>query len=199
MFENKDLKTTNQSLSKKAEWLETELAISKHNCALLKNAIYGKQSEKLKNSYTDQMSFLFNEAEIYAQVTSEPLDQEEESSKVQSLNKAERKALPTSLPCEEIIHELKGDELKCNCGGQLIHIGSEESEQLDVIPDKIIVKKHIRYKYACKSCQECVKRAPAPFSPIDKAIATSNLLAHICLRNLMIILHYIDKNVYGKD
>ena len=90
------------------------------------------------------MSFLFNEAEIYAQVTSEPLDQEEESSKVQSLNKAER-------------------------------------------------------KYACKSCQECVKRAPAPFSPIDKAIATSNLLAHICLRNLMIILHYIDKNVYGKD
>ena len=126
------------------------------------------------------MSFLFNEAEIYAQVTSEPLDQEEESSKVQSLNKAGRKALPTSLPREEIIHELKGDELKCNCGGQLIHIGSEESEQLDVIPDKIIVKKHIRYKYACKSCQECVKRAPAPFSPIDKAIATSNLLAHIC-------------------
>ena len=180
IFENKDLKTTNQSLSKKAEWLETELAISKHNCTLLKNAIYGKQSEKLKNSYTDQMSFLFNEAEIYAQVTSEPLDQEEESSKVQSLNKAGRKALPTSLPREEIIHELKGDELKCNCGGQLIHIGSEESEQLDVIPAKIIVKKHIRYKYACKSCQECVKRAPAPFSPIDKAIATSNLLAHIC-------------------
>ena len=65
IFENKDLKTTNQSLSKKAEWLETELAISKHNCTLLKNAIYGKQSEKLKNSYTDQMSFLFNEAEIY--------------------------------------------------------------------------------------------------------------------------------------
>lgn len=62
----------------------------------------------------------------------------------------------------------------------MIHIGSEESEQLDVIPAKIIVKKHIRYKYACKSCQECVKRAPAPFSPIDKAIATSNLLAHIC-------------------
>ena len=180
IFENKDLKTTNQSLSKKAEWLETELAISKHNCTLLKNAIYGKQSEKLKNSYTDQMSFLFNEAEIYAQVTSELLDQEEESSKVQSLNKAGRKALPTSLPREEIIHELKGDELKCNCGGQLIHIGSEESEQLDVIPAKIIVKKHIRYKYACKSCQECVKRAPAPFSPIDKAIATSNLLAHIC-------------------
>jgi hypothetical protein len=49
IFENKDLKTTNQSLSKKAEWLETELAISKHNCTLLKNAIYGKQSEKLNN------------------------------------------------------------------------------------------------------------------------------------------------------
>lgn len=54
IFENKDLKTTNQSLFKKAEWLETELAISKHNCTLLKNAIYSKQSEKLKNSYTSQ-------------------------------------------------------------------------------------------------------------------------------------------------
>lgn len=57
------LKTNNQTLSKKAEWLETELAMSKHHCALLKNAIYGKRSEKAKTAHTEQMSLLFNEAE----------------------------------------------------------------------------------------------------------------------------------------
>ena len=31
---NSELKTSNQLLSKKAEWLETELAMSQHYCAL---------------------------------------------------------------------------------------------------------------------------------------------------------------------
>ena len=51
-----ELKTSNQSLSKKLEWLETELAMSKHYCALLKNYIYGKRSEKSKVSHAEQMS-----------------------------------------------------------------------------------------------------------------------------------------------
>lgn len=69
--------------------------------------------------------------------------------------------------------------MQCKCGSELIHIGSDISEQLDIIPAKVIVKEHVRYKYACKSCEEVVKRAPPAFTQLNKSIATSNLLAYI--------------------
>ena len=72
-----ELKTSNKSLSKKAEWLETELAMSKHYCALLKNSIYGKRSEKSRVSHIEQMSLLFNEAETYAQDEEDPVASED--------------------------------------------------------------------------------------------------------------------------
>ncbi len=72
-----ELKTSNKSLSKKAEWLEAELAMSTHYCALLKNSIYGKRSEKSKTSHAEQMSLLFNEAETYAQDEEEPVASED--------------------------------------------------------------------------------------------------------------------------
>lgn len=197
LFENNDLKTnlsdlktnlsglntTNELLSAKAEWLATELAISKHHCELLKKAIYGKRSEKTKNSYVEQMSLLFDEAEAYAQEADSSIDNKgDDSPQDEQKKKAGRKPLPANLPRVEVVHELKGEELECNCGGKLTHIGAEESEQLDIIPAKVIVKKHIRYKYACRDCEEVVKRAAAPFSPIKKTMATANLLAHICIQ-----------------
>ena len=60
--------------NKKTECLEIELASSKHNCELLKNVVYGKRSEKHKDSYMQQMSFLFNEAEEYAECHPPPRD-----------------------------------------------------------------------------------------------------------------------------
>ena len=175
------LQSANQSLSKKAEWLETELAMSKHYCALLKNTIYGKRSEKSKDSHVEQMSLLFNEAETYANEEEDKVQSEAtpKASKPGVHSKGGRKGLPKDLPREKIIHKLKKEELQCKCGSELQHIGSDISEQLDIIPAKVIVKEHVRYKYACKSCEEVIKRAAPAFAPLNKAIATSNLLAHI--------------------
>ena len=91
-----ELKTSNKSLSKKAEWLETELAMSQHYCALLKNSIYGKRSEKSKVSHTEQMSLLFNEAETYAQDEEDPVASEDKQKalKAGTHKKGGRKGLP---------------------------------------------------------------------------------------------------------
>jgi len=175
-----ELQTSNQSLSKKAEWLETELAMSQHHCALLKNTIYGKRSEKSKDSHANQMSLLFNEAETYAKEEEKVESLNKKPSKPGTHNKGGRKGLPKDLPREKIIHQLNKEELQCKCGSDLTHIGSDISEQLDIIPARVIVKEHVRYKYACKSCEEVVKRAPPAFTPLNKSIATSNVLAHIC-------------------
>jgi transposase len=52
------------------------------------------------------------------------------------------------------------------------------SEQLDIVPAKIQVLRHIRKKYAC-TCGQCIKTAPLPAQPIPKSMASPGLLAHI--------------------
>ena len=97
-------KTSNQLLSKKSEWLETELAMSKHHCALFNNSIYGKSSEKSNHSHTEQMSLLFNEAEAYVKDEEDNVVSEPEP---KTHKKGGHKCLPKGLPREKIIHELK--------------------------------------------------------------------------------------------
>ena len=73
----------------------------------------------------------------------------------------------------------------CACGAKLSRIGHETCEKLDYIPAKVQVIRHVRYKYACKSCEgveddgPTVKIAPAPVQLIEKSNATEGLLAHI--------------------
>jgi transposase len=90
-----------------------------------------------------------------------------------------RHPLPADLTRIEITHTLPDKEQRCpRCGKRLREIGEEISELLKLIPQKVVVEKHIRKKYGC-SCDECVKLAPLPKFPIPKSIATPSLLAHI--------------------
>ena len=52
------------------------------------------------------------------------------------------------------------------------------SEQLDIIPAKIQVIRHIRKQYACR-CGHCIKTAALPPQPIPKNLASPGLLVHI--------------------
>lgn len=58
-------------------------------------------------------------------------------------------------------------------------MGTEVSEQLDIIPAKIQVLRHIRVKYACPCCQGSVKIALLPAQPIPKSNASPGLLAYV--------------------
>ena len=66
----------------------------------------------------------------------------------------------------EIIHDLPESEKACPCGAELVRIGEEVSEKLDIVPAKIQVIRHIRPKYACRICEgveddgPTVKNAP---------------------------------------
>ena len=64
-------------------------------------------------------------------------------------------------------------------------VGEEISEQLDIIPAKIQVVSHIRYKYACKNCEgtdapcPTVSIARMPDQVIPKSMATPRMIAHV--------------------
>ena len=176
-------------LQREKEVLECELESYKHNYQLLRQALFGKKSETIEVN-SAQMSLVFDEAEILSEIDDESSNEddyiESEASEEFPLSgagvteaKKGRKAISKDLEREEIIHELSGSDLECVCGCSLTHIGEDTSEELHYVPAKVIVRKHIRYKYACKDCQEVVRRAPVPQRPLDKAMVTSNLLADI--------------------
>jgi transposase len=185
--QNSGLEEAKNDLLISKEVLECELESYKHNYQLLRQALFGKKSETIEIN-SAQMSLVFDEAEILSEIDGESSNEDDyiENGSSESLPlsgaggteaKKGRKAISKDLAREEIIHELKALDLECDCGSPLTHIGEDTSEELHYVPAKVIVRKHIRYKYACKDCQEVVRRAPAPDRPLDKAMVTSSLLA----------------------
>jgi transposase len=155
---------------------------------LLLHKRFGAQSEK----YPAAQSDLFNEAEVYAEDGSEPfaaddtvpLGAEATGSPAPSTKRG-RKALPKVFPRVDIIHELPEPQRHCPEGHALVVIGEEVSEQLDIIPAKIQVLRHIRKKYACPCCGNGVKIAPLPPQPIPKSNASPALLAFIVISKFL--------------
>ena len=90
-----------------------------------------------------------------------------------------RSALPAHLPRIEVRHEVPAAERVCGCGSSLTQIGEETSEQLDYIPAKIQVIRHVRPKYACGHCHVGVKIAPVPAKILPRSNVSSRLLAHL--------------------
>ncbi len=93
--------------------------------------------------------------------------------------KSGRGPISADLPRVQKIYDMPESEKNCACGCTLTKIGEETTEQLDFIPAKVQVIQHVRYKYACKACEETIKTAKGPKHPIPKSIASPGLLAHV--------------------
>jgi len=93
--------------------------------------------------------------------------------------RAGRQPLPEHLP--RIEHRHEPESCTCGqCGNDLIKIGEDISEQLDVEPARFFVHRHIRPQYACRSC-ETVSAAPIPPAVIDGGLAAVGLYVWILL------------------
>lgn len=109
-----------------------------------------------------------------------------------------RERLPEHLPRLEVRHELPSTDCP-QCGQGLERIGEEIAEQLDIIPAKFFVRRHIRPKYCCRAC-ESLHVAPMPAQPIDKAIAAPGLLAHVLVSKFADHLpFYRQEEIYTRE
>ena len=167
-----------------------ELAARERRIRLLEEALrilqadrYGASREKL--TVAPGQSELFNEAETIAELN-EVLGTEvnlkatpQREDKPSSGAKAGRKAIAAHLPRVQILHDIAESERQCACGSTLIEIGNEISEQLDYVPPKIQVLQHVRKKYACPGCEQCLKTAPLPPQILPRTNAAPGLLAHL--------------------
>lgn len=91
--------------------------------------------------------------------------------------RAGRQPLPDHLP--RIEHRHEPQSCQCSqCGRNLIKMGEDVTEQLDVEPARFFVHRHIRPQYACKSC-ETATAEPIPPAVIDGGMAAPGLLTWV--------------------
>jgi transposase len=133
-----------------------------------------------------QTNSLFNEAEQIAAESPIPDDVGDGEVHVPGHTRArgKRKPLPADIEREIRNYDLSDADKFCSdaaCGCALKPMGVASCEQLDIIPAKMKVIVHNRRKYACPSCQSCVKVAVMPRQPIMKSLATPGTLAHVAV------------------
>ncbi len=93
--------------------------------------------------------------------------------------RAGRQALPEHLT--RIEHRHEPESCTCGqCGKDLVKIGEDISEQLDVEPARFFVHRHIRPQYACRAC-ETIAAAPIPPAVIDGGMAAVGLYVWVII------------------
>lgn len=75
---------------------------------------------------------------------------------------------------------IEPDSIRCPCGcGDMVRIGEDRSERLDIVPAQLRVIVTIRPRYACPKSRAGVGQARAPAYLLEGALPTEALLAHV--------------------
>lgn len=157
---------------------DAQIAVLNEQLKQLLKKRFGSSSEKVSQ---DQLG-LFNEAE---ETLSAELPEDTETTTVKSHTRTRkpRVSIPDNFPREEFVHDISDSEKVCPHDGTALNvIGSEDHEQLDIVPATIKVIRHKRLKYACPCCESHIITASKPKQPIEKSIASPGLLAYVAIQ-----------------
>ena len=177
-----------QAQSKRVSELESRVDVLMEALRLSRHKQFGASSEKSEDTLMEQLSFLFNEAEVFAAAEKEEETTEVTAHKRHKKHEYTLDSIPEDLPIERIEHRLEGEDLVCpQCGDTMTAIGTEVVNKLKIIPAQTIVEQHVYYSYACRSCSETadegcetpVVKAPREKGIIPGSFATPEAIAHI--------------------
>jgi transposase len=165
-------------LKKQLQWAELKIKVLEERLRLELIAKYGPASEKLNDAQLEllQLEPGVSSVEVYAE--SEREAEPSETSGPAKRKHPGRQALPADLPRQEKILSCAPEQCTCRaCGQEMMVIGYEQSEQLDVEPAKYFVLVTRREKRACHFCKEGgVSTAPQPARIIDKSLASDRVV-----------------------
>ncbi len=81
---------------------------------------------------------------------------------------------------ERIEQVVEPESTLCPCGcGEMVKIGEDRTERLDIVPAQLRVIVTVRPKYACRACEQGVTQAPAPARLIEGGLPTEGAIAHV--------------------
>lgn len=145
-----------------------------------KRAMFGRRSEKID---ADQLELGLEDLEQSmgaSEAVIESIGAKDAARPPRTKAARNRGSLPRHLPRVDIVVDVEDKTCPC-CHGSLHVIGEDVSEMLDVVPAQYQVKRIIRPRYGCRTCENAVVQAPAPERPITGGMATEALLASVAV------------------
>jgi transposase len=143
----------------------------------LHQALYGKKSEKLSE---DDRQLCFEDLEVAVAEAEEHQARLTQDAPRKKAFRAKRNLgnLPENLPRVEKL--IEPDNTLCPCGcGEMVRIGEDRTERLDIVPAQLRVIVTVRPKYACPTCKGGVTQAKSPPHLIEGALPTEGAIAHV--------------------
>ncbi len=173
------LEESNAALATQNAELEAINARLEHFVKELHQLVYGKRSEKLS---PDERQLAFEDLEV-ATVEAEAQSETIEMTKPRKKRKPVQRNLG-NLPdhLERIEQVIEPASITCPCGcGEMVRIGEDRTERLDIVPAQARVIVTIRPKYACPNKDAGVAQAPAPVHLIEGGLPTEGTLAQVAV------------------
>ena len=176
-----------QAQSKRVSELESRVDVLMEALRLARHKQFGASSEKSEETLMEQLSFLFNEAEVFSAAEKE----EAENVTVVAAHKRHKKHeytldnIPEGIETKQVEHRLEGADLICpQCGDTMTEIGKEVVRTLEIVPAQMVVREDVYYTYACQNCNKedietPVVKAPREKNIIPGSFATPEAIAHI--------------------
>ena len=146
---------------------------------------FGSSSEQSTDDGMDQLSFLFNEAEVYTTEESPVVETSVAGHTRKKKSGSVKDILPENCPVDVVEHRLSSEELSCStCGTEMVEIGKDVHRSLKIIPAQVRLQEDWYFSYACKSCEKDSTETPVLNTPKEKIIipggfASPEAVAHI--------------------
>jgi transposase len=172
----RDLERQVEETSATAEELQRALACLKEEYLVLKRLLYGPRRERLTED-PNQLHLFDTDADLSVAVPEPVVENQAQSPRYHKGHG--RRPIPDHVPRRDVLHEVPDEERTCGCGREKVKIGEDSTEQLDYIPGKLEVLRHIYPKYVCSCCKDGVTAAPRVASPIAGGLAGAGLLSYV--------------------
>src|SRR5437667_3148019 len=165
--------------------VQVQLAEAKAYIVELKRQLFGSKGEPLSAEQEAQLDQLADDAQEQAKspapATLEVLEEEEQAKKERRKSKRpSRHPLPATMETETVT--LEPENTHCpRCGLEQHRIGEEVSEEFEYIPARLIRRRTVRPKYACRCEESTVVIAPMPPRLLPQSKLGLGLAVHLLL------------------
>ena len=176
------------------KWRDAKIESITFQLARLKAWKFGAKTERMNAEQREifEETFAADQASLEAQLAA--LQQDMPAGRTapekQPGRQPKREALPAHLA--RVDQRIEPQDTLCpqpQCRQQMVRVGEDTSERLDIVPARFFVQRQIRGKWACKCCQLLVQE-PAAAQVFDNALPTPGLQAHTVISRFVDHLPY---------
>jgi transposase len=185
--ESPELRQLVEKLQALTQEYDLKVAELEAQIAELQRELFGPKADRLTKEQQEQLSKLHQDLAAAAQRSAaasdgilEDQEKEKKTKRSQGDRRRGRHPLPVHLETETIT--IEPELTPCSCCGKLpVRIGEEVTEEIDLVPAKIIRRRIVRPKYAYRCEEAGVAIAPLPPRLIPQSRLGLGLAVYIVL------------------